>query len=67
MNWLKKIRLFTVLFLTCGILLSASVTSCKKAQSENDDATEQAADSTEHPEGEHPEGEHPESDSTDAE
>jgi CHASE3 domain sensor protein len=61
MNWLKKIKLFTVLMFICSILVSASLTSCKKGDA-NSDATEHpegeehpASDSTEHPEGEHPE------------
>ena len=68
MNWLKRIRTFAVLMFVSGVLLSATVTSCKQAEStDHEEASEHpAADSTEAAKDEHPkaESEHPKSDST---
>lgn len=62
MNWLKKIKSFTVLMFVCSMLLSASLTSCDKAgNSSDDDKEEVAGDTTK--KADHPQGEHPKNDS----
>lgn len=70
MNLLKRIRTFAVLMFVTGMLLSATVTSCKQAASgDQEEASEHpAADSTEKAGDEHPkaDSEHPKSDSTNA-
>lgn len=68
MNLLKRIRTFAVLMFVTGVLLSATVTSCKQVESADQEETPEhpAGDSTEKVKDEHPkaETEHPKSDST---
>lgn len=68
MNLLRRIRTFSVLMFVCGILLSATVISCKQGGSEDHEETSEhpAGDSTEKAKAEHPKGEseHPKSDTT---
>ena len=63
MNLLKRIKFFAFLMFICTVLVSATLTSCKKGDSAGDE------DTTEHPAGDttekadHPQGEHPANDS----
>lgn len=67
MNWLKKIRSFALLVFVFSFLFSASLSSCEskgKVTESTENAAEEGAEKSEHPEGEseHPEGEeHPQS------
>lgn len=68
MNLLKRIKTFAVVMFVSGVLLSATVTSCKQAESADQEESSEhpAGDTTEKAKDEHPkaESEHPKSDTT---
>lgn len=65
MNLLKKIKSFALLMFVCTLLVSATLTSCKKGDTEAEgEATEHpAGDSTEKADHPKAEAEHPTNDS----